>query len=199
MLLDAVPVVDLIAQRLLAAFDTGLTWPMGLLGLGALALYGLLALPFGLKSKFLVRQNAVASPLSLGLDALRRLIAPALVEETVFRVMLLPHPMAGLPSDRWLLWGSVSLVAFVVYHVVLDKTLYKGAEAGLSDPRFLLLAGWLGLVLIGAYWITGSLWLVTLMHWVVVLVWIYGFGGWVRLGGAAAFTRQSRKLAETER
>ncbi|MGB6016774.1 MAG: CPBP family glutamic-type intramembrane protease [Nodosilinea sp.] len=198
MLFNDIPILDRVAQRLADAFATGLSWPMGLLGLGAIALFGLVALPLGLKSKFLVRQSAVASPLSLGLDALRRLIAPALVEETVFRVMLLPHPLEEVPGDRWLLWGVVSLVAFIGYHVVLDNTLYKGAKAGLSDPRFLGLAGWLGLVLIGAYWITGSLWLVTLMHWAVVLVWIYSFGGWARLGGATAVASQSRKLAKTE-
>ncbi|PSR13745.1 hypothetical protein C8255_24980 [filamentous cyanobacterium CCP3] len=75
----------------------------------------------------------------------------------------------------------VSLTAFVLYHVGLDKTFYKGAGAGLSEPRFLVLAGWLGLVLSGAYWLTGSLWLVVLIHWVVVLVWVYGLGGWARL------------------
>lgn len=181
MLFDGIPVLDRVAQRLADAFATGLSWPMGLLGLGAIALYGLAALPFGLRTGFLVRQRAIASPLSLGLDMLRRLIAPALVEETIFRVMLLPHRSEGVPEARWLLWGSVSLVAFVLYHVALDKTVYKRAEAGLSDPRFLALAGWLGLVLTGTYWITGSLWLVVLMHWVVVLVWVYGFGGWARL------------------
>ncbi|MBW4485607.1 MAG: CPBP family intramembrane metalloprotease [Tildeniella torsiva UHER 1998/13D] len=118
----------------------------------------------------MVQQNAVVDPLSWGLDALRRFVAPALLEETIFRVMLLPHPVEGVPGDRWLLWGIVSFVAFIFHHILLDKTLYKGANAGLSDPRFLVLAGWVGLVLIGAYWITGSLWLVVLMHWAVVLV-----------------------------
>ncbi len=197
MLFDGIPGLDRVAQRLADAFATGLSWPMGLLGLGAIALYGLVAIPLGLKSGFLVRRNAVASPLSLGLDALRRLIAPALLEETIFRVMLLPHPNEGVPGDRWLLWGIVSLVAFILYHVGLDKTLYQGAEAGLSDPRFLVLAGWLGLVLSGLYWMTGSLWLVVLMHWIVVLVWIYGLGGWARLGGAAR-RGQSQKTVETE-
>ncbi|MBE9157163.1 CPBP family intramembrane metalloprotease [Nodosilinea sp. LEGE 06152] len=178
---SAVPIVDLITQRLLSAFATGLSWPMGLLGLGAIALYGLVALPIGLRTGFLVRQRAAVSPLSLGLDMLRRLIAPALVEETIFRVLLLPHPAEGVSEARWLLWGSVSLVAFVLYHVALDQIVYRGAGAGLSDPRFLALAGWLGLVLTGAYWLTGSLWLVVLIHWAVVLVWVYGLGGWARL------------------
>ncbi|HZG40264.1 MAG TPA: CPBP family glutamic-type intramembrane protease [Nodosilinea sp.] len=184
MLFDGIPVLDRVAQRLADAFATGLSWHLGLLGLGAIALYGLVAIPYGLKNGFLVRQNAVANPLSLGLDALRRLIAPALLEETIFRVMLLPHPNEGVPSDGWLLWGIVSLVAFILYHVVLDKTLYRGGKAGLSDPRFLGLAGWLGLVLSGLYWMTGSLWLVVLLHWAVVLVWIYSLGGWARLGSA---------------
>ncbi|PSN77442.1 CPBP family intramembrane metalloprotease domain-containing protein, partial [filamentous cyanobacterium CCP4] len=176
MLLAPGPVVALIARRLTEAFAAGLSWPMGLLGLAAIALYGLVALPVGLWTGFLVCQSVVPSPLNLGLDMLRRFIAPALVEETIFRVMLLPHPAEGVPEGRWLLWGSISLTAFILYHVALDKTLYKGAGAGLSEPRFLVLAGWLGLVLSGAYWLTGSLWLVVLIHWVVVLVWVYGLG-----------------------
>lgn len=183
MLFCGIPVLDRVAQRLVDAFATGLSWPLGLLGLGAIALYGLIAIPFGLKSGFLVQQNAVVNPLSWGLDALRRFVAPALLEEAIFRVMLLPHPVEGVPGDRWLLWGIVSLVVFILYHVGLDRTLYRGAGAGLSDPRFLVLAGWLGLVLMGAYWIAGSLWLVVLMHWAVVLVWIHRFGGWARLHG----------------
>lgn len=71
----------------------------------------------------------------------------------------------------------------MVYHVGLDKTLYRGAEAGLADPRFLVLAGGLGLALTVAYWLTGSFWLVTLMHWVVVLVWMYGSVSPLRIGG----------------
>lgn len=196
MLFGGIPVLDRVAQRLVDAFATGLSWPLGLLGLGAIALYGLIAIPFGLKSGFLVRQKAVVNPLSLGLDALRRFVAPALLEETIFRVMLLPHPMEGVPSDRWLLWGIVSFVAFILYHVALDKTLYRGAGAGLSDPRFLVLAGWLGLVLIGAYWITGSLWLVVLMHWVVVLVWVNRLGGWARLNGVGAARSRARQPIE---
>ncbi|MBD2112958.1 MULTISPECIES: CPBP family glutamic-type intramembrane protease [Cyanophyceae] len=189
-----VPILGRVTQRLADAFATGLSWPMGLLGLVMLSLYGLVALPFGLRNRFLVRQQAASSPMGFALDALRRFIAPALLEETIFRVMLLPHPVEGVPGDRWLLWGIVSFVAFILYHVVLNRTLYRGARAGLSDPRFLVLAGWLGLVLIAAYWITGSLWLVVLMHWVVVLVWVYRFGGWARLSGVRAVCGRERKL-----
>ncbi|MGB3202103.1 MAG: hypothetical protein WBA99_14460 [Nodosilinea sp.] len=66
----------------------GLSWPRVLLG-GELAFYSLLALSCGLKSGFLVRQSVGVGPLTLGLDALRRLIAPALLE--------------AVPNDRWLL------------------------------------------------------------------------------------------------
>ncbi|MFQ4139512.1 type II CAAX prenyl endopeptidase Rce1 family protein [Nodosilinea sp. PGN35] len=180
-LFGGIPLVGRVAQRLADAFATGLSWPMALLGLGGLGLYALVALPFGLGNGFLIRQSPGLGVPALGLDALRRLVAPALAEETVFRVMLLPHPVEGVPGDRWLLWAIVSCVAFILYHVGLDRTLYKGTGAGLSDSRFLVLVGWLGLVLTGLYWITGSLWLVVLMHWAVVLVWVYGLGGWGRL------------------
>ncbi|NJL45616.1 MAG: CPBP family intramembrane metalloprotease [Leptolyngbyaceae cyanobacterium SM2_3_12] len=180
-LFGGIPVLGQVVQRSADAFATWPTWPMVLLGLGALGLYALLAVPFGLKNGFLTQQNAVGNPIRFGLHALRLFFFPALVEETIFRVMLLPHPVEGIPGPIWLLWGTAGFVLFGLYHWALGKTFYKRADSTLSDPRFLILMGWLGLVLIGVYWITGSLWLITFIHWAVVLVWIYGFGGKARL------------------
>ena len=47
----------------------------------------------------------------------------------------------------------------------------------LTDSRFLALVGGLGVMLTGVYRVTGSLWLIAFIHWIVVLVWIYALGG----------------------
>lgn len=180
-LMGGIPLVGRAVQR----FTDAVTRPLGLfnrlLGLVALGLYGAIAIPYGLKTRFLKRQNAITSPLPMALSALRVFCIPALLEEIVFRVMLLPHPKEGVPGSQWILWAMLSLILFLLYHLLLGRTSYKAAWDTLSDRRFLTLAGWLGLVLTGVYWITGSLWPIVLIHWAVVMAWLYAFGGQERL------------------
>ncbi|MGF1568006.1 MAG: type II CAAX prenyl endopeptidase Rce1 family protein [Nodosilinea sp.] len=180
-LFGGIPILGQVVQRFADAFAVWPSWRMALLGVGALALYGLLALPYGLRTGFLAHKTAIANPIRFGLHALRLFFIPALVEETLFRVMLLPHPVEGMPGSRWLFWAIVSFISFTLYHWLLGKTIYRRAQDTLLDRRFLVLVGWLGLVLIGLYWMTGSLWLITFVHWAVVLVWIYRLGGRDRL------------------
>ncbi|HSM83243.1 MAG TPA: CPBP family glutamic-type intramembrane protease, partial [Nodosilinea sp.] len=180
-LFGLIPGLGRAVQRFADAVTVPLNLVNGLLGLGALGLYGAIALPFGRKTRFLTRQDAVDHPWPMALSALRIFCIPALLEEVVFRVMLLPHPKEGVPGGQWMLWAVVSLTLFLLYHLLLGKTTYRAANDTLSDRRFLTLAGWLGLVLTGVYWITGSLWPIVLIHWAVVMVWIYRYGGRARL------------------
>ena len=176
-LMGGIPVVGTVAQRLADSF---VTWPqpatilVSLLGLG---LYGAVALPFGRRTGFLVSKNAMQSPLGTLWAGVKLWFVPCLVEELIFRVALLPHPMEGVPGWRWLLWTGVSVTLFVLYHRWLGQTLYRDAKATLQDRRFLTLVGWLGLLLAGLYWITGSLWLLVWVHWAVVVAWIFTLGG----------------------
>jgi len=180
-LMGGIPVVGRVIQRFADAFAVWPTWPMVGLALAALALYGWLALTFGLGNGFLIRRNAIDNPLGFLLNGVRLWFIPALLEETLFRVMLLPHPVEGVPGPWWLLWAIISFLAGIGYHLLLGKTFYRQARTTFCDRRFLTLMGWLSLLLIGLYWISGSLWLVTFSHWAVVMVWIYGFDGWSRL------------------
>jgi predicted Abi (CAAX) family protease len=179
--MGGIPVVGRVIQRFADAFAVWPTWPMVGLALAALALYGWLALTFGLGNGFLIRRNAIDNPLGFLLNGVRLWFIPALLEETLFRVMLLPHPVEGVPGPWWLLWAIISFLAGIGYHLLLGKTFYRQARTTFCDRRFLTLMGWLSLLLIGLYWISGSLWLVTFSHWAVVMVWIYGFDGWSRL------------------
>jgi predicted Abi (CAAX) family protease len=107
--------------------------------------------------------------------------------------MVLPSPTEGIPGGRWLFWAVVSVGLFVLYHVVLGKTIYRSARDTLCDRRFLTLVGWLGLLLAGVYWITGSLWLIVWIHWAAIIVWIYALGGKTRLPQRRFFkAKQSR-------
>jgi predicted Abi (CAAX) family protease len=180
-LFGLIPGVGKAVQRLTDAFVIWPNGPMVWLGALALGLYALLAIPFGLKTRFLKRQNAITNPMQAVLTAIYLFFLPALVEEIFFRVMLLPHPLEGVPAGWWLFWALVNLVLFVLYHWVQGKFFRQHVQATLCDRRFLLLAGWLGFILISLYQLTGSLWLITSIHWLVVLVWIFALGGYARM------------------
>lgn len=170
-----------ILQRFSRAVTLRPNWTTLLMGTVALEVYGLFALPYGLKSRFLKLTVAIGHPLHATLNAVKLFCVPSLLEEIVFRVCLLPYPDAGIAAIAWLLWIAVSVGAFVLYHWLMGKLLRQYARATLCDRRFLLLAGGLGAVLAVVYSLTGSLWPITLIHWIVVLAWIYGLGGRDRL------------------
>lgn len=180
LLMGNLPGVGTVMKRLAEA-----TAPPSLLAggiiVGALLLYSAIALPYGFKSKFLHRQVALGNPVIFGLNLVRLLFLPALVEEVIFRVILLPHPTESLPEWRWWLVAALGLGLFVGYHFLSARTYYKPGNPTFFDRRFILLATWLGVVLTLIYRTSGSLWVVTGVHWAVVAVWLYGLGGNARL------------------
>jgi predicted Abi (CAAX) family protease len=155
----------------------------GGVALGALGVYGAIALPYGFHSQFLRWLPVIGQPLNFLFKLIWLLLLPALVEEVLFRVLLLPHPVESLPLGQWLLWAGLSLGLFVVYHFLSASTYYPAGNPTFFDRRFVVLATWLGLVLTLAYGVTGSLWVVTLVHWGVVVVWLQALGGLSRLEG----------------
>ncbi|MEO0536528.1 MAG: CPBP family glutamic-type intramembrane protease [Cyanobacteria bacterium P01_A01_bin.123] len=157
-------------------------WGVTLVGLG---IYGAIAWPIGRWREFLQPTNPIKD-LGLAPDALVRgwlklLILPALLEEVVFRVLLLPHPTEAVQPHTLGIWLAISLALFVVYHPLNALTFYPTGKPTFFDPSFLTLAGLLGLTCSLVYLQTGSLWLPTLIHWIVVGVWVFGLGGYRRL------------------
>jgi predicted Abi (CAAX) family protease len=181
-LFGLIPGLSRVALRLARSFAVFLTWPIISAMLLALGLIALVVIPVGRKSGYLEPQFTVAQPLRSVFNLVKLFFFPALVEEILFRVMLLPHPSEAVPIALWLAWAALSLGLFVLYHLVLSR-LRPQAGAALRDRRFLLMMSWLGLILTLLYGFTGSLWAVTIVHWGVVVVWLYGFGGRQRLRG----------------
>jgi len=137
-----------------------------------LAVYGALALGLGVASGFL-SLSWQWPPLGQALPRLARLLLlPALVEELLFRVLLIPHPIEGLPWQPLLGWNALSLGLFVLYHPVAARLWYPQGRAVFDDPRFLLQATLLGVACSLAYGFTGSLWPSVLIHWLAVVIWL---------------------------
>lgn len=109
------------------------------------------------------------------------LIAPAILEETFFRVLLLPHPSTNISLDSYIVWAGFSLFLFVIYHPLNALTFFPQGRETFFDPAFLCLAASLGIICTTTYWQTGSLWLPALIHWFSVNIWLLCFGGLTRL------------------
>lgn len=103
-------------------------------------------------------------------------IAPAILEELFFRVLLLPYS-SEVPSKPYLLRSALSLFLFIIYHPLNALTFFPQGRKVFGDRIFLVLAASLGIVCTVTYEQTGSIWLPVLIHWVTVAVWLSYFGG----------------------
>lgn len=149
----------------------------GWIVLGTLLVYGAIALPLGFFTGFLqvsLSLNKLGNQLA---SIVMALFSPALTEELVFRVGLLPHPTERISLTVWCLWALASLLLFIVYHPLNAISCYRVGYPTFLQPVFLILTGLLGLGCTIAYALTGSLWVVVIIHWVVVIVWLFGLGG----------------------
>jgi predicted Abi (CAAX) family protease len=150
--------------------------------LGLLLAYGGIALGFGWKTGFLRFDNQFKGSFkSSGLHEIlfvgQFFFLPALVEELLFRLLLIPHPIETAIFADIFKWSIISLVAFVIYHPLNALTFYPAGKPTFWDWRFLTLAGLLGAVCSIAYYNTGSIWPSILIHWIVVVSWIKLLGG----------------------
>ncbi|MDZ7991871.1 MAG: type II CAAX prenyl endopeptidase Rce1 family protein [Nostoc sp. EfeVER01] len=142
-----------------------------------LIIYSILALPYGWKFGFLQIELWSANWTNKCLLILRCLFLPAIMEELFFRVFLLPHPSEITSWFQWSLWAIVSLLLFIFYHPLNAKTFFKAGITTFFNRVFLVLAAFLGIICTVGYTLTGSLFVIVLIHWVVVVVWLIVFGG----------------------
>jgi predicted Abi (CAAX) family protease len=170
----------LIARRAVAACSS---WPDAkgwLLTAGILAGLATISLPLGFGIGFL-RIDLFVSWQTAVVVAAVAFFSPAVVEELIFRVALLPHPHERAPAAVARLWGTVALALFVIAHPLRTLILSSARGATFADPRFFVLAALLGLACTLAYLRTGSLWPPVVIHWVVATGWLLVFRGYRKL------------------
>ncbi|HMZ78469.1 MAG TPA: CPBP family glutamic-type intramembrane protease [Acidobacteriota bacterium] len=165
-----------------------LIWPSGQEWGWCLVIYGLgmlVTMAIGFGTGFLTLHIVPLTPFQLGMLALLIFLKPCLVEESIFRGLLLPHPSEQLPPSSIWKWSLFSLLIFIASHP-LNGWLIKPAVLVLFlSPIFLTCAGILGLVCTLVYLRTGSIWPPVILHWMSVVVWITLLGGKARLMGTA--------------
>ncbi len=166
------PVVDA-ARSALRDVIAGLRAPLPDLSLPSLAvpiaMYAAFALVVGFAGG-LLRPEA---PTWFELTVLPPLLVvyPSLIEEVVFRGLLLPRRLMSAPPAKRLVAISISTALFVLMHPL------NAWFVGLSDtsqfvtPTFLIIVTALGFTCGHLYLQTGSLRAPILLHWVTVVAW----------------------------
>ncbi|MGF1568918.1 MAG: type II CAAX prenyl endopeptidase Rce1 family protein [Nodosilinea sp.] len=145
--------------------------------------FGAIMVPLGLWSHLLTPTPAALPWRGSILMAGRILIIPAILEESFWRVLLLPHRTERVSDrNRWRL-GLPMLALFVLMHPFSAMGIYPVALTTFTDPIFLLATTGLGLICTIAYWRSGSGWVPVAMHGLIVWVWIMFLGGYGRLHG----------------
>lgn len=164
-------------SRLYRAFTTWPTW-RGWRDVALMTLvFSALALPIGLSGGLLTLRSADVTWLGALAVVARTLLAPSLFEETLFRVLLFPHPAEDRSRRRRLVVFALALGVFIVWHVLNAWLVTPAARPVFYDPIFLVDAGLLGATCLLAYWRTGSVWAPVAVHWVAVIGWQLGLGG----------------------
>ena len=170
------PVVGLLFARLVNSVLAPITIQSCLIAVGLLVIYAAIAIPLGFQTNFLSFTPNLLNNQSI-LSIIKLFFFPALGEEILMRIFLLPHPLERALISSWLIWGTVSILIFIIYHPLSAMTFYRRGYPTFLRPVFLVLAGLLGLICAIAYYATGSLLIISLIHWLVVILWIFLLGG----------------------
>ena len=105
------------------------------------------------------------------------LFFPAIVEEILFRVVLLPHPSEQASTIDLSSWVLISLILFLIAHPLNGMTFSPNKKEVFFQPIFLVLAFLLGVVCTILYCNSGSVWTAVIFHWLIVSVWLACLGG----------------------
>ena len=172
--------IEVIIERVLLSFSNIPSISDWLNTIVLLVIYALIAFSFGFSFDFLQLEHQFAKNTVLRIIA-TSLFAPAIFEELLFRVILLPQPSENMPIGSILAWSITSLFLFIIYHPLNAIIFFPSGRETFFNPVFLGLATLLGLICTAAYLQTGSIWSPVFIHWVTVIIWLLCLGGMRRL------------------
>ena len=147
------------------------------------AIFLVVAAPIGLVSGLLrpdmphlAWQNGI-------LTAVLIFIQPALLEEVLFRGLMLPRERRSLTRRRVVLVAAAALTLYVASHP-LNARLFRPEMLGVfASPVYLVLVTLLGLACTATYFISRSIWPPVAIHWMTVMMWLWFLGGGALLRG----------------
>ncbi len=144
---------------------------------GTLAVFGLVAVPFGLVTglfEFTRPSDAVGTLLAY---AFVSFLFPATAEELVFRGLLLPRRDESVSPRSRALALAVALGLFVAWHPLNAWLFLPWTRPLFFRVDFLVVAGLLGIGATYLHQTSRSLWPAILFHWIAVVVWKLVLGG----------------------
>lgn len=174
--------LDGMGDRLYQAATTFPTVQAGWIWLGLAGVYGAIALPIGFWTGLFCWER-VKKTQTITTAILTALFFPAVVEEIIFRVWLLPNPHSPISGSNLTIWAIVSLAIFIISHPLNARFVLRSRRETFYNPSFLSLAGLLGLACTVTYWQSASLWPPVLLHWLLVVIWLLFLGGERRMAG----------------
>ncbi|MGQ9426408.1 CPBP family glutamic-type intramembrane protease [Gilvimarinus sp. F26214L] len=110
--------------------------------------------------------------------AISLFFSPAVLEELVFRGLLIPRRIGQhgrRATARAIGWSTF---LYVASHPLGALTTSPGAADYFLDPVFLTIVTALGLSCAYAYVVSRSLWCPVLIHWLAVITWVFLLGGY---------------------
>ena len=140
-------------------------------------LFGLIAGPIAYYQNIINVWETSFAPLLL----IKAFFLPSLFEETVFRVLLNPHPRENPSIASEQIWALVSVGLYVAWHPFNAWLLTPSARHVFYGPSFLVVTTLLGCACLAAYKRRGSVWQAVALHWAAVCVWLT-LGGYADLG-----------------
>lgn len=175
-LFGQIPFIAIAIERLASAFTPLNLSQTGVI-LATLTIYGAIAILLARLSGFITPNFTPQRPLQQGLNLIYIFFFPAFFEELIFRVLWLPHPAERVSALTWGFWAIASLFGYIIYHPLNARTFYPAGNPTFFEPIFLILTGLLGLACTIAYYLTYSIWVVAIVHWLVVAVWLFALDG----------------------
>ena len=140
-------------------------------------IFSLLAIGFGFGSGFFSLLPTAMPPAKFAMVMVILFFFPGIFEELIFRGLVLPHRSEGHSAER-LRWAlAISVVIFILWHVVNAWLTFPVARAVFWDLRFITIVAGLGWACGWIYLRTGSLWPSVLIHWSIVVIWKACLGG----------------------
>jgi uncharacterized protein len=141
------------------------------------ALFVACAAPIGILSGLLRPGVPHVSAKEAVTTALLIFLQPALVEEIVFRGLLLPRDARSVRGRRLLLIAGGALAIYVASHPINAMLFRPDVLHVFGSPAYLVLTTLLGTACTVAYFISKSIWPPVAIHWVTVLMWLWFLGG----------------------
>ena len=104
------------------------------------------------------------------------MVFPSIVEEILFRGLLIPIDIANKGRRQIVYYISISTILFVLWHP-LNAVINPVSAVFFLNPYFLVIVALLGVTCSVSYIYSKSLWVPIIIHWLTVLMWVLLLGG----------------------